>query len=231
MTLSSLRKRGMSLQFFVWIGLSLIVFLMVVTFGSLALHQRVMRTLVGERDERAVRTAASALAEQLDHRAAAVRNLSLRAADGIPLDDILLSSSFLLPDFDAGLAFFSPEGQLLAHTGDDLLWTDNNDVFRAELDKSISRSGTEPRFSPEVPGPSGSKVVVLLSAAAQPGAPIIIGAFFPSTLAEHTLSNLFKTNDQGNICLISSNGKILFSSGMDNPLSDPISHPGVKNAL
>ncbi len=229
-TLSSLRKRGMSLQLFVWIVLSLIAFLMVVTFGSLALHQRVMRTLVGERDERAVRTAASALAEQLDHRAADVRNLSLRAADGIPLDDILLSSSFLLPDFDAGLAFFSPEGQLLAHTGDGFLWT-NNDVFRVELDKSISQSGTAPRFSPEVPGPSGSKVVVLLSAAARPGAPIIIGAFFPSTLAEHTLSNLFKTDDQGNIFLISSNGQILFSSGMDNPLSDPISHPGVKNAL
>jgi hypothetical protein len=44
-------------------------------FGSLALHQNSMRVLVGERDERATRSAANAISEQLDIASIAVRNL------------------------------------------------------------------------------------------------------------------------------------------------------------
>lgn len=229
--LPGIRKRGFSLQLFVLVVLSLIAFLTLVTFGSLALHQQVMRTLVGERDERAVRAAANALTEQINHRAAAGQGLSLRAADGLPLDDILLSSSFLLLDFDAGLAFFSPEGQLLAHAGDDSLWTSGKDTFQAALEKSLAQAGTEPNFSPAVPGPNGSRVVVLMSVAAHPGDPIAVGAFFPNTLAEHTLSTLFGENDQGKVYLISPSGQILFSTKGNTPLVDPLSHPGVLEAL
>ena len=70
-----------------------------------------MRTLVGERDERAARTAASAMNEQLNHRAAAVRGLALRAADQVDPGGILSTSDFLQPDFDYGLAFFTPDGE------------------------------------------------------------------------------------------------------------------------
>ncbi|MBT3712905.1 MAG: hypothetical protein HOG15_06110, partial [Anaerolineae bacterium] len=79
--LPGIRWRGLTLQLFAWVVLPLIALLLLVTFGSLALHQRAMRTLVGERDERAARTAASALTEQLNHRTAAIRSLALRAAD------------------------------------------------------------------------------------------------------------------------------------------------------
>lgn len=229
--LPGLGQHGWTLRRFVWVVLSLIAFIMLVTFGSLALHQQVMRALVGDRDERAVRTAASALTEQINHLADAGHSLSLRAADGLPPDNILLSSNFLLTDFDAGLAFFSPEGQLLAQSGDNSLWTFNSETFQIELDLALTQAGTEPRFSPAVPGPNGSREVVLMSASAQPGGPIVIGAFFPSTLAEHTLSNLFGTDGQGNVYLISSSGQVLFST-VDNPqLTDPLSHPGVREAF
>ena len=56
-----LRWRGLNLQFFTLIFLPLTGILLLITFGSLSLHQDAMRTLVGERDARAARTAASAL--------------------------------------------------------------------------------------------------------------------------------------------------------------------------
>ena len=98
-TRSSPRWRSLPLQLFGITVLPLTVLLLVITFGSLALHQNSMRVLVGERDERATRSAANAISEQLYHRATAVRNLALRAADGTTPAAILDSSSFLLSDF------------------------------------------------------------------------------------------------------------------------------------
>src|SRR5512136_2011697 len=113
-TRPSLRWRGLPLQLFGITVLPLTVLLLVITFGGLALHQNSMRVLVGERDERATRLAANVFSEQLDRRSTAVRNLALRAADGIAPAAILNTSDFLLPDFDGGLAFFSPDGVQLA---------------------------------------------------------------------------------------------------------------------
>src|SRR5512137_1612295 len=101
-TRSSPRWRSLPLQLFGITVLPLTVLLLVITFGSLALHQNSMRVLVGERDERATRSAANAISEQLHHRSIAVRNLALRASDGTAPAVILDNSSFLLPDFDGG---------------------------------------------------------------------------------------------------------------------------------
>src|SRR5512143_114089 len=118
-TRSGLRWRGLPLQLFGITVLPLTVLLLVIAFGSLALHQNSMRVLVGERDERATRSAANAISEELYHRATAIRNLALRAADGTTPATVLDTSSFLLPDFDGGLAFFAPDGTRLAVTKGD----------------------------------------------------------------------------------------------------------------
>ena len=97
---------------------------LVIAFGSLTVHQKAMRTLVGERDERAVRTAAAALEEQLSHRVIAIRALSQMAESTSPgkLDETLASSDYLLAEFDGGLAFFNPDGALESAAGDKELW-------------------------------------------------------------------------------------------------------------
>src|SRR5512139_4121776 len=104
-TRPGLRWRGLLLQLLGITVLPLTVLVLVITFGSLALHQNSMRVLVGERDERATRSAANAISEQLYHRSTAVRNLALRAADGVAPAAILDTGAFLLSDFDGGLAF------------------------------------------------------------------------------------------------------------------------------
>ena len=92
-----LRWRGFPLQLFVLTILPLTALLLIIAFGSLFLHQRAMRRLVGERDERATRAAASAISEQLKHREAATRSLALRAADLGNPEHVLADAIFLLP--------------------------------------------------------------------------------------------------------------------------------------
>src|SRR4030042_2806490 len=60
---------GLVLQLFAIILLPLTILLVGITFYSLSIHQKAMRNMVGERDVRAVRTAARSLGAQVDNRA------------------------------------------------------------------------------------------------------------------------------------------------------------------
>ncbi|HLE89574.1 MAG TPA: hypothetical protein VI753_00385, partial [Anaerolineales bacterium] len=61
--------RGLTVQLLAITVLPLTVLLLLIAFGSVSLHQQDMRALVAERDERAVQSAAAALASELHHRA------------------------------------------------------------------------------------------------------------------------------------------------------------------
>jgi len=224
--LPGIHWRGLTLQLFAWIVLPLVALLLLVTFGSLSLHQRAMRTLVGERDERAARTAASALSEQLNHRLAAVRGLALRATDARPLDDILHSSDFLLPDFELGLAYFSPEGELLAYSGDVSFWADLDETV---LPGFLAQAGPEPVFSPLLTTSDGQ--IIFVAAAARDDAPIAVGAFFPATLARKVLTGAFSAGEDTLAFVVNAEGAVLFQIG-GLPVSEGLEkHPGVTNAL
>src|SRR3990172_1344964 len=67
--------RGLTVQLLAITVFPLTLLLLLIAFGSVSLHQQDMRALVGERDERAVQSAASALAYGLHHRAASITNL------------------------------------------------------------------------------------------------------------------------------------------------------------
>ena len=108
------RWRGLLLQLFLFIVLPLTALLVAIPLGSLTLHARAMRDLVGERDSRAARAAADSITEQLNHRAAAIRGLALRVAAPTSPELILADYDFLLPDFEGGLALFAADGTLLA---------------------------------------------------------------------------------------------------------------------
>src|SRR3990172_2925991 len=116
--------RGLLLQLFLFIVLPLTALLVAIPLGSLTLHARAMRDLVGERDSRAARAAADSITEQLNHRAAAIRGLALRAAASASPEDVLADYDFLLPDFEGGLALFATDGTLLAASNAPEAWRD-----------------------------------------------------------------------------------------------------------
>src|SRR4051812_10274130 len=108
----NLFRRGVIPQL-ILIILPLSLLLLFVPLGSLALHQQAMRELVGERDERAARSVAKAITEQLDHRLTSVRGLALQVSDSSP-SDTLTSADYLLTDFEGRLAVYTIQGNLLA---------------------------------------------------------------------------------------------------------------------
>lgn len=229
--LPGLRLRGLNLQFFALIFLPLTGILLFITFGSLNLHQDAMRTLVGERDERAARTAASAMNEQLNHRAAAVKGLALRVADQVSPGGILSTSDFLGPDFDYGLAFLDIDGGVLTHTGDELLWLNLPPEFNAFLDETQVKAGEQAVFSPVLPHPKLEDDLVFVAFTATGNSPFAVGAFSPITLVRRTLAGAFSPGEESSVFIVSSDHKIIYQFGGFSPSEDPEQHPGIDEAL
>jgi len=228
-----LRWRGLTLQLLVLIILPITAILLLIIFGSLSLHQRAMRNLVGERDERAAHAAASSLVEQLTHRGLAIRNLAQRAADNIPLSEIIESSTYLYPDFEAGIAFFSHQGELLASNGSQEMWEDISDVTKTLIERIIISDGTDVNYhfsSPIIRNNENDLVVLTLSTAGE-SSPIAVGAFDPASLAQRALTGAIKSGEQTFAFVAASRDIILYQTGDNFPLEDLSQHPGLADAL
>ena len=226
-----MRWRGLTLQLFFLVILPLTVILLLVTFGSLSLHQRAMRTLVGERDERAARTAASAINEQLNHRAAAVRSLAILAGDNLSPNEILETSEFLLPDFDAGLAFFSPTGNLLEASGGTSFWTSLQEEENSILTEYLALKENRPTFSPSFKHPFQDKLIVLVAASANDDSPVVIGAFSPTSIARRALTGAFTPGEQAKAYIVSPEEEILYQIGDFESGENPGDHTGINEGL
>ncbi len=129
---------GLVLQLFAIILLPLTILLVAITFGSLSIHQQAMRSMVGERDARLVQTAAGALNAQLVNRTKEMQIIAemLSANASQPITTTLESMSALMPDFDAGVARFSPKGQLLTMGNYQPMWHTLDGRFQLEGDIS-----------------------------------------------------------------------------------------------
>ena len=201
-----MRWRGLPLQLFVFTVLPLTVLLLIIAFGSLFLHQRAMRRLVGERDGRAVRAAAAAIAEQLDHQSAAIYSLAQRTAITQDGAHVLADAAFLLPDFSGGIALFDANGRLLATSNETPTW---------ELTALRGLEAMPPdstRFSAPFINPATGQEMILTLARAADGT-TAAGAFYPADLARKALEDIFATGDQAAAFLTDSNGRLLFQMG------------------
>ena len=225
------RWRSLPLQLFVFMVLPLTLLLLIITFGSLNLHQRAMRTMVGERDERATRAAAAAITEQLNHRAAAVHTLALQAATLGSPQQALANSAFFLPDFEGGLALFSAQDELLA-ASQDVGWWQSATVQR-QLLAFLATNGrqSEVRFLPAFADPATGEQTVLVAVNA-PGGLTAAGAFYPASLARRVIEDIFNVEDQPSVFLVGANGQVLYRAGPNlHEDMDASEHPGVLEAL
>ncbi len=216
------RWRGLTVQLFIAVVLPLTALLIALAVGAAYLHQQAMRSLVGERDQRATVSLARALEEQLLHRTTAVQGLAASLGAGVPPMRLLASSGYLKADFTGGLAVATPEGRLLAAQP-------AADWWRALL----QRGGTSwwPRrgaaFSAPLTAPNG--VTVVLVAATTDGQRWVLGAFQPDALARQTLQGAFPTNDAVRVGVVDGAGRLLFAL----PAGDTVAfqHAGIAAAL
>ena len=225
--------RGLIWQLFVITILPLTVLVLIIAFGSLTVHQRAMRALVGERDERAVKTAASALEEQLKHRKTAVRSLSQRAETANPeeLSEILSTSDYLLSDFDAGLAFFSQDGSVESSIGDQELWKSLAGRIDPVLRELLAENGSQNFISSAFTHPVSEETMVLVLAVSPARDRIAAGASTASDLVRHTLTSAFTSGPQASVVVVGSDNGLLYQSGSFSYKGRTTAHPGIAEAL
>lgn len=223
---------GLTPQLFLFVVLPLTVLLILVTFGGLALHQRAMRDLVGERDERTVRAAAAALGAQLEHRLSVLQTLglSISGTDPAVLNDLLARSDFLQSYFPQGLALMSPDGELLASLGDAEQWQ----AWGAALNRDLlPASGDAARLlSAASPQPGNSDGVVLLAASPVPGSTVVLlGAFSPGPVIADTLTAAILRMGDHQVFVVDGQGRLLYQSGGAKEEFPTNRHVGVEQAL
>jgi signal transduction histidine kinase len=217
------------LQLFGIILLPLTLILVAITFGSLTIHQRAMRTLVGERDERAVRIAGSALSAQVENRVNELSSIKLMlSANSSQLVSTTLSSiGYLMPEFDAGVAVFDPRGNFLSVKGDEQLW-------KTWMVDSSSWQVVYPDLAAQTGKllvyryPANGALLGLISADLD-GKYLLVGAFSITILAEATLADIMPPGGQLSILLVGADHQILYKVG--HLTDQSADHPGVAEAL
>ena len=216
--------KGSTLQLLGVIILPLALLVLLFALGSTWLHQRAMREMVGERDELAVRAAAGALGTEVHHRAAAVQGLALRASEGDdPGTEILSSYAFLSPDFDMGLALFTPKGELLTFSGDADFWGS------IDSDKEFFADTNQPVMVHEIQ--ISGQSAILFSAVSSDKTVMAVGAVTAQAFSEHVVTNALPAEREARIFIVNRDHTLVYQSGSSVYEGDPAFHPGVDNAL
>jgi signal transduction histidine kinase len=226
-------KRSLSVQLFLITILPLTALLLAITFGSLALHQKAMRDLVGERDALAVRTAAAAIAEQVRQRANTMRMLALEAQglDRSTLANLLASRDFLQTDFDAGLAFYDRNGKMEIASYDPAVWQALAPTIQSTVGEMVTREEVLRILPSRVEHPSNGQRLVMILHLTPDSQRIAIGAFSAASLAS-SLLNVYPPNGrQSSFVLVDQEGKTIYRLGYLFSEEDFQHHAGLAESL
>ncbi len=213
--------------------LPLTVLLLGLTFGSLTVHNHAMRTLVGERDARAVRVAAEALDEQISHRILAVRSLA-QLSEGTNPGDIertLASSDYLLSEFDQGVALFTADGVLRAALGEQALWENLELQAAAGVADLLADPAGATNISRVAAEPAQSEPLMLVLAVSPGRTWVAAGVFSSAQMVRHTLADTFSDGMQTSVFVIDADRNIHFQGGEISAEHPMGVHPGVAEAL
>jgi len=220
--------RGLT-QLFAVTVLPLTLLLIFIAFGGVNMHQQDMRTLVGERDERAVQSAAAALQSELHHRMATVTSMAVLASEDISFEKIFATTNDLAKDFNGDVAFLNSDGHLIEKTGNDRFWgwvSQNPNLI-----KLASPADPEPVFSDPVIDPNSNQLFIIISAYSEARDVIVAGAFSPDALASETLTPTYPAGSHVTIYLLDGSRRLLFVSGALEQERLDAEHPGVMEAL
>ncbi len=223
--------RGLTLQLLAVVILPLTLLVLLIAFGSYSLHQRDMRSLVGERDQRAVQSAAAALESELHHRAAGISNLAefADAAPGLSDSELLTISRELTADFDGEIAVLAPDGQVRASDGSADLW---NWIARNSARLRLPSSAQpDPAISAVFSEPGTEQSLVVASACSASRQTVVAGAFSPASLATPALAASYPPGSNVTVYLIDPARQVFFVAGGTSTTDLPPNHPAVSEAL
>lgn len=213
-----LKLDGLRLNILALLILPFSLILVAVALLAVGWHQKDMRQLVAERDERAVRATAATIGEQLNHRLSAVRALALRAEDGAEPRQILSELPFFLSDFDAGIVFLSPQGEPLDWSANYLSWPEA--LLIAEYGPAAQQLAVF-----EIDGEHYALVH------AEGGGLTVAAAFSLRRLLQSAELSPGVSQDRYTATLTDQRGKLLHSIGDPPEIKNMLSNPGIQAAL
>ena len=230
--------RSLTFQMLAIVVFPLILLLLVIAFGSTVLHESAMRDLVGDRDERAARMAATAIEDHVQRRANEIRALAGQVSesaatreDSAWAKEILENAGYLNADFDAGLAIFAIEGQELAARGDPKIWREQMDRVSTGL-KALEDNPQSGVYISENFDPSGqSPPLMVVMALAANGQHVVAGAFFTRPLGDRVFANVFLAEQEASVAVVAPDGRVLYRKGFDAAGEEVSQHVGVAEAL
>jgi signal transduction histidine kinase len=225
------RWQKLTVQVVLLVFLPLTILVLVIAIGSTSLHQTAMRSLVGERDERAARSVANAINAQLLHRADLIQSLAIRGREGASLDDVLESSAYLDQEFDLGLAYLSPDGSMITSRGDIDNWQALLEEAQLPMDEEKVSFDSSVLFTKAIPFPNSDNFIVLIYARTGSVDPIAVGAFSVASVAYQPLFSAFDPGEHATAILVDGDQQVVFSIG--DPLPEHINdfHPGISEVL
>ena len=163
-----------------------------------------MRTLVGERDARAVKAASTAITEQFLHRTAALRGLALHAAQAASPEQALADYNFILNDFDGGLVLIKDSKVIAASPN----WKNRS-------------------LTPEILIEDGNPFDDRQRGEWRRHRPW--GRFLPSHLAARALADAFPATSEAFTVMVDRERRVLYQAG--KAPTDLMKHAGLAEAL
>ena len=224
MPLPGFRWRGFTVQLFLVTILPLTLLLLAIVLISQSLHHQAMRSLVADRNLRAVSAAAASVDEQVQHLIFSLQLLAPRTAQPAALSAPSGDTALLLQSFDGGAALFDRSGRVVDASAPNLPWLQLTDAQWQPMQQAaagqpllleITRSGQPPLALISLPVGSDR---------------ILAAAYRPDVLARRVLKPLI-TNEQTILILVSSNGDLLMQSGPMSADEMAGHHPGIAEAL
>jgi signal transduction histidine kinase len=224
-----LPPQGLMMRLIAIILLPLTVILLVITFGSLTIHQQAMRSMVGERDARLVSTAARSLSAQIDLRVKELAGFA-QLQSLLPSEPVISTfpdAGFLLPDFDNGLAVVDSQGKLLSTQGNSTVW-DALSADPVKWHRLAADLKTQPGKLIVINSPVDNSPVGMISSPRKDGN-LVIGAFSIPTLVKNTLVDILPSESQLTTLVVNPDQQILYKAGDAGDYSSD--HPGIAEAL
>ena len=203
--------RGLPTQLFLLVILPFAVLALAATLMSLGLHQDAMRTMVAERDLRAVKTSADFLASSLNTEQEAVEMLASQVG-AITLETFVAEHASISRD----MALMTTRGEVLAYSG--------TAGFKDELEGLQIQPGIPQTIK------TGKKSFLVLSAATDTGQ-MAVNIVPLEPLLIHVTGSGFTDNPDNTAVLVDSSARILAQLGATDWDNDPANHPGIQEAL
>ena len=187
---------GLPAQIVGFIIVSLLALSILVTFSGVSVHDREMRSLIGERDERATRIAAITLTERLLHHLEMLQSISTWNTDLILSNHILTDVPLLQSVFDYGLLLVDDQNTILWRWQPRESW---NWVPQDSGTITLFRRGEDPYFVVSHPlGETGQTLV---------------GAFSMHSLDIPELFSPLRSGTSTEVLLVAPDEQLIFRSG------------------